>query len=130
MDEDKYKQIRDEMLDEPIEEKLIDNLHGSMLYFVFDHLCSLISEEENTPRLETHKQFFKEWKQFANSEIIKNDLQIINNELNSDSNIFTNILIGDATMSESTEIYQQKYYEILNKVEKNFFENFKERNHE
>jgi hypothetical protein len=123
---DNNKKARDLSLNSVVEEKLLNSLHASMLFFVFDHVCSLLSEEsDSVDDLEVHREFFKEWKNFANAEIIQEDIKIVNKELNTDFNIFSNILKGDNYMSESTELYQEKYYSILSKIEKNFFRNFK-----
>ena len=58
------------------------------------------------------------------SELIKNitnsDLKIINDILNSPKNIFYSALQNKNEVTESTEVYQEKYNKILNKIE-NFF---------
>jgi mannitol-1-phosphate/altronate dehydrogenase len=114
-----------EQVGQIIEEKLLNSLHSSMLYFVFDEICSFISEEdESGDHLDTHKHFFKTWKQFANKEIIKEDLLQVNEELNSDQNLFGNLLRNKGEKLQSTEAYQEKYNKILKAIEVKFFENF------
>lgn len=123
---DSSKKIRDQSIDPTVESKLINSLHASMLFFVFDQVCSFLAEnDEAEDELIAHKQFFKEWKNYANSEIIQEDMKIVNKELNSDANLFSNVLRGDGHVSESTELYQEKYYSILSQIEKSFFNNFK-----
>jgi hypothetical protein len=122
---DKNKDVRDSSLDLVIEEKLLENLKWCMLFFVFNHLCSLLSQDEEGDIVESpgaiQKEFFKSWKGFANKHLIAEDIEFINQKLNSDTNLFSSVLKSDNEISESTEIYQEKYYELLQKVENFFF---------
>jgi len=117
---DKYKEIRDGSLDPILEEKLLDNLRWAMLFFVFNNLCSFLQENEDSDTQIIQKEFFKNWKKFVNEQMIKQDIQAINEKLNSDINLFSSVLRGESEISESTEIYQKKYYEVLQKIE-NFY---------
>lgn len=118
---DKNKKIRDDSIDATLEDKLLKNLQWSILMFTFNQICNFFNEEEEaTDPLFTQKEFFKHWKTFINNNLIKEDIAMINNELNSDINLFSAALSNDNEMIETTEIYQQKYYSILSNIEKIF----------
>jgi len=119
---DKNKALRDNALDATLEEKLMKNLQWSMTVFCFNQICDLLNEDEDIvePGF-TQKEYFKQWKKFINDSLIKEDIKNINIQLNSDINLFTAALTNQHEMIESTEIYQQKYYSILNKIENFFF---------
>jgi hypothetical protein len=115
---DRYKETRDNALDGPIEEKLLENLRWSMLFFCFNHLCTFISDDlEIDDPTYIQKVFFKNWKKFINEALIRQDIEVINNKLNSDINLFASALKGEEEVTESTEIYQEKYYAILQKID-------------
>ena len=73
------EEIRQSLYDQ-IEEKLNRSLTSSMLFFSFDTACRIISEEEGVNYKNIRKQFFENWRKFANEFIIKEDLKIINDE--------------------------------------------------
>jgi|688.fasta_scaffold00095_89 hypothetical protein len=124
---DKNKKIRDASIDATLEDKLIKNLQWSILMFVFNQICHSFNEEEDTiDPFYTQKEFFRHWKKFINDNIIKEDIEMINNELNSDINLFSAALSNENEMIETTEIYQQKYYSILNKIETFFLNSIAE----
>jgi hypothetical protein len=124
---DKNKKIRDASIDATLEDKLIKNLQWSILMFVFNQICHSFNEEEDTiDPFYTQKDFFRHWKKFVNDNIIKEDIEMINNELNSDINLFSAALSNENEMIETTEIYQQKYYSILNKIETFFLNSIAE----
>ena len=57
---DNNKKARDLSLDSTIEEKLLNSLHASMLFFVFDNICLFLAEEAGaSDELAVHKDFFK-----------------------------------------------------------------------
>jgi hypothetical protein len=118
-DKDIHKDLRDSM-DQTLEQKFMLNLQWSMLFFCFNHVANAINEENNFKEKYVHKEFVKSWKKFAHNNIAKSDLEIINNILNSPKNIFYSALQNNNEITESTEIYQEKYNNILNKIE-NFF---------
>lgn len=119
---DKNKKIRDASIDATLEDKLLKNLQWSILMFTFNQICNFLNDEEDCPDpLFTQKEFFKHWKTFINNSLIKEDIEMINNHLNSDVNLFSAALSNDNEMIETTEIYQQKYYSILSKIEAIFF---------
>lgn len=125
--DDPLKEARDKAIEPTIEAKLSQSLKDSMLFFVFDQICASIAEEEGSnDELTFHKQFFNQWKSFVNSSMIKEDLEMVQEQLSTDQNIFMNLLSDNDKIIESTEIYQEKYYEILSKIELLFFENFKD----
>jgi len=113
-----------EGIHELIEKKLLDNLHWSMLLFVFKHICEQInSENQYEDKIGVQNIFFKEWKKFAIANIIKQDLNVINNVLNSPVNIFYSVLQNKGEESSTTEDYQEIYNNIIKKIEKHFKEN-------
>ena len=117
---DYNKEIRDE-LDSNLELKFLQNLQWSMIFFIFNKISNDINKknqfnEENS----VQKQFIKSWKKFAHINIVKSDLKIINDILNSPKNIFYAALQNDNEITESTEIYQEKYNNIINKIEEFF----------
>jgi hypothetical protein len=116
--EDFNKQSRDQ-LDDTIEEKFMNNLQWSMLFFMFNKMC-LDYNRNSEKEYDLSKEFFKGWKKFAAQSIIKKDLETINNVLNSPRNIFNSLLLNKNDTIESTEIYQEKYNKILKNVE-NFY---------
>jgi aryl-phospho-beta-D-glucosidase BglC (GH1 family) len=96
-----------------------------MLFFCFDNMANLINEENELKEKHVQKEFIKNWKHFAHNSITKSDLKIINDILNSPKNIFYSALQNKNEVTESTEIYQEKYNNILNKIEKFFLEALK-----
>jgi hypothetical protein len=118
---DIHKGLRDSM-DETLENKFMTNLQWSMLFFCFNQLAESINEENEFKEKHVHKEFIKNWKKFAHNNITNSDLKIINNILNSPKNIFYSALQNKNEVTESTEIYQEKYNKILNKIEKFFLQ--------
>jgi hypothetical protein len=118
---DIHKQLRDSM-DETLETKFMQNLQWSMLFFCFNYIANRINEENDFKEKHVHKEFIKTWKKFAHQNIASSDLKIINDILNSPKNVFYSALQNNDEITESTEIYQEKYNNILNKIEK-FFTN-------
>lgn len=118
---DIHKDIRDSM-DQTLEQKFMLNLQWSMLFFCFNQVANMINEENEFKEKHVQKQFIKSWKKFAHNNIAMSDLKIINDILNSPKNIFYSALQNDDEITESTEIYQEKYNIILNKIEKFFME--------
>lgn len=116
---DIHKELRDSM-DQTLEQKFMTNLQWSMLFFCFNHVANSINEENDFKKKYVHKEFIKSWKKFAHNNITKSDLKIINDILNSPKNIFYTALQNNDEITESTEIYQEKYNKMLNKIE-NFF---------
>ena len=123
MEQHRNEDISD--IDDLIEKKLFDNLKWSMLVFVFNYICNQINkEEEYTKKTSAQKLFFKEWKKFAIHNIVKNDLFTINNVLNSPYNIFYSVLQNKGEEINTTEDFQEKYNNIIKKIEQEFNENF------
>ena len=123
MEQHRNEDISD--IDDLIEKKLLDNLKWSMLVFVFNYICNKINKEEDfTKKESSQKVFFKEWKKFVVNNIIKNDLQTINDVLNSPYNIFYSVLQNKGEEMNTTEDFQEKYNNIIKKIEKQFNENF------
>lgn len=120
-DKDIHKQLRDSM-DQTLETKFMQNLQWSMLFFCFNYIANLINEENDFKDKYVHKEFIKTWKKFAHNNITKTDLEIINDILNSPKNVFYSALQNSNEITESTEIYQEKYNSILNKIEKFFID--------
>lgn len=120
-DKDIHKQLRDSM-DQTLETKFMQNLQWSMLFFCFNYIANLINEENDFKDKYVHKEFIKTWKKFAHNNITKTDLEIINDILNSPKNVFYSALQNSDEITESTEIYQEKYNSILNKIEKFFID--------
>lgn len=118
-DKDIHKQMRDSM-DQTLEQKFMQNLQWSMLFFCFNYLANYINEEHDFKEKHVHKEFIKTWKKFAHKNIAGADLKIINEILNSPKNVFYSALQNSNEITESTEIYQEKYNLILNKIEKFF----------
>jgi hypothetical protein len=121
---DIHKELRDSM-DLTLENKFMTNLKWSMLFFCFNQLSESINEENEFKKNYVQKEFFKNWKKFAHNNITNSDLKIINNILNSPKNIFYSALQNKDEVTESTEIYQEKYNNILNKIEKFFLDTLK-----
>ena len=121
---DIHKEARDSM-DSTLENKFMTNLQWSMLFFCFDNIAEIINEENEFKKKHVQKEFIKNWKNFAHNSITKLDLKIINDILNSPKNIFYSALQNKDEVTESTEIYQEKYNNILNKIEKFFLEALK-----
>jgi aryl-phospho-beta-D-glucosidase BglC (GH1 family) len=96
-----------------------------MLFFCFDNIAEIINEENEFKKKHVQKEFIKNWKNFAHNSITKSDLKIINDILNSPKNIFYSALQNKNEVTESTEIYQEKYNNMLNKIEKFFLEALK-----
>ena len=120
-DKDVHKQLRDSM-DQTLETKFMQNLQWSMLFFCFNHIANYINEENDFKENHVHKEFIKTWKKFAHQNIASSDLKIINEILNSPKNVFYSALQNSDEITESTEIYQEKYNNILSKIEKFFLE--------
>jgi hypothetical protein len=117
---DIHKDMRGSM-DSSLENKFMNNLQWSMLFFVFNQIANNINREnEFDEENSMQKQFIKSWKKFAHTNIVKSDLKIINDILNSPKNIFYTALQNDNEVTESTEIYQEKYNDIINKIEQFF----------
>ena len=112
---DIHKEARDSM-DSTLENKFMTNLQWSMLFFCFDNIAEIINEENEFKKKHVQKEFIKNWKNFAHNSITKLDLKIINDILNSPKNIFYSALQNKDEVTESTEIYQEKYNNILNKI--------------
>lgn len=121
---DVHKEARDSM-DLTLENKFMTNLQWSMLFFCFDNIAEIMNEENEFKKKHVQKEFIKSWKNFAHNSITKSDLKIINDILNSPKNIFYSALQNKDEVTESTEIYQEKYNNILNKIEKFFLEALK-----
>jgi hypothetical protein len=120
-DKDIHKQVRDSM-DQTLETKFMQNLQWSMLFFCFNYIANFINEENEFKDKHVHKEFIKTWKKFAHSNIANSDLKIINDILNSPKNVFYAALQNSDEVTESTEIYQEKYNNILSKIEKFFLD--------
>ena len=120
-DKDLHKDLRDSM-DQTLETKFMQNLQWSMLFFCFNYIANHINEENDFKEKHVHKEFIKTWKKFANQNIAGYDLKIINDILNSPKNVFYSALQNSNEVTESTEIYQEKYNKILAKIEKFFLE--------
>lgn len=118
-DKDVHKKLRDSM-DQTLETKFMQNLQWSMLFFCFNQVANIINEEHDFKKKHVQKEFIKTWKKFAHNNIANSDLKIINDILNSPKNVFYSALQNSNEITESTEIYQEKYNNILNKIE-NFF---------
>jgi len=118
---DLHKNLRDSM-DQTLETKFMNNLQWSMVFFCFNYIADYINNENDFKDKHVHKEFIKTWKKFAHSNISNFDLKIINDILNSPKNVFYSALQNNDEITESTEIYQEKYNLILNKIE-NFFLN-------
>jgi hypothetical protein len=118
-DKDIHKNLRDSM-DQTLETKFMQNLQWSMLFFCFNYIANSINEENDFKDNHVHKEFIKTWKKFAHKNIASSDLKIINDILNSPKNVFYSALQNSDEITESTEIYQEKYNIILNKIEKFF----------
>ena len=116
---DIHKQLRDSM-DQTLEIKFMQNLQWSMLFFCFNYIANHINEENEFKDKHVHKEFIKTWKKFAHTNIANSDLKIINDILNSPKNVFYSALQNNDEVTESTEIYQEKYNTMLNKIEKFF----------
>jgi len=114
---DYNKEMRDD-LDSNIEFKFMQNLQWAMLFFVFNQIANNINQEnEFDEENSMQKQFIKSWKKFAHINIVKSDLKIINDILNSPKNIFYTALQNDNEITESTELYQEKYNKIIKQIE-------------
>lgn len=121
MKKDIHKGLRDSM-DSTLEDKFMINLKWSMLFFCFNQISESINEESDFKKTHVQKQFIKSWKKHAHNSITNSDLKIINDILNSPKNIFYSALQNKNEITESTEVYQEKYNKILNKIEKFFLD--------
>ena len=112
-------------LDSVIESKLRENLKWSMLFFVFNYIVLELSKKEKDTKStkDISNKFFKNWKKYACDHLIKKDLETINSILNSPKNIFYSILQNSGDAIQSTELYQEKYNNILKKVEQFYTHN-------
>ena len=115
------KGLRDSM-DVNLEDKFMTNLKWSMLFFCFNQLSESINEDNEFKEKHVQKEFIKSWKKHAHNNITNSDLKIINDILNSPKNVFYSALQNKNEVTESTEVYQEKYNKILNKIEKFFLE--------
>jgi hypothetical protein len=121
-DKDIHKDLRDSM-DSTLEQKFLSNLQWGMIFFCFNQVCNILNQENDFEDDQyIHKEFIKSWKKFAHSNITKSDLKIINDILTSPKNIFYAALQNSNEVTESTEIYQEKYNLIINKIEKFFLD--------
>jgi hypothetical protein len=112
--------MRDD-LDSTLESKFMQNLQWSMLFFTFNQIANNINQQNEFEKDNSmQKQFIKSWKKFVHTDIVKSDLKIINDILNSPKNIFYSALQNHKEVTESTEIYQEKYNKIINQIEKFF----------
>jgi len=120
-DKDINKDFRDSM-DQTLETKVMSNVQGSLLFFCFNNIANHINQENDFKKKYVQKEFIKSWKKFAHNNIAKSDLKTINEILNSPKNIFYAALQNNDEITESTEIYQEKYNNMLNKIEKFFLQ--------
>lgn len=118
---DIHKVLRDSM-DVNLEDKFMTNLKWSMLFFCFNQLSESINEDNEFKEKHVQKEFIKSWKKHAHNNITNSDLKIINDILNSPKNIFYSALQNKNEVTESTEVYQEKYNKILNKIEEFFLQ--------
>lgn len=118
---DIHKALRDSM-DLNLEDKFMTNLKWSMLFFCFNQISESINEDSEFKEKHVQKEFIKSWKKHAHNNITNSDLKIINDILNSPKNVFYSALQNKNEVTESTEVYQEKYNKILNKIEKFFLE--------
>ena len=118
-DKDVHKHLRDSM-DQTLEQKFMTNLQWSMLFFCFNCISNNLNEENDFSKMHVQKEFIKTWKKFAHKNIASSDLKIINDILNSPKNVFYSALQNNDEITESTEIYQEKYNNMLNKIEQFF----------
>jgi hypothetical protein len=118
-DKDIHKDLRDSM-DQTLEQKFLLNLQWSMLFFCFNQVANSINIQQEFTDGYIQKEFIKNWKQSAHDNITKFDLKIINDILNSPKNVFYSALQNNNEVTESTEIYQEKYNKMLKKIEKFF----------
>jgi hypothetical protein len=109
-------------MDVNLEDKFMTNLKWSMLFFCFNQLSESINEDNEFKEKHVQKEFIKSWKKHAHNNITNSDLKIINDILNSPKNVFYSALQNKNEVTESTEVYQEKYNKILNKIEKFFLE--------
>lgn len=123
-DKDIHRELRDSM-DQTLEQKFMANLQWSMLFFCFNQIANSVNEENDFNKNYIQKEFIKTWKKFAHYNIAKSDLKIINDILNSPKNVFYSALQNDNEITESTEIYQEKYNNILEKIEQFFLQTIK-----
>jgi hypothetical protein len=118
---DIHKDLRNSM-DDVLEQKFMLNLQWSMIFFCFSQVSDIINNQQEFKSNHVQKEFIKSWKKFAHNNITKSDLKMINDILNSPKNVFYSALQNSDEVTESTEIYQEKYNNILNKIEKFFTE--------
>jgi hypothetical protein len=118
---DIHKGLRDSM-DLNLEEKFMTNLKWSMLFFCFNQISESINEDSEFKKKHVQKEFIKSWKKHAHNNITNSDLKVINDILNSPKNIFYSALQNKNEITESTEVYQEKYNKILNKIEEFFLQ--------
>jgi hypothetical protein len=109
-------------MDNVLEQKFMLNLQWSMIFFCFSQISNIINNQQEFKDNHIQKEFIKSWKKFAHNNITKSDLKMINDILNSPKNVFYSALQNNDEITESTEIYQEKYNNILNKIEKFFIE--------
>jgi hypothetical protein len=112
-------------LDSVMESKLRENLKWSMLFFVFNYITSELEkkEKDTDSNINISNKFFKNWRKHTCENLVKKDLETINSILNSPKNIFYSILQNSGDTIESTELYQEKYNNILKKVEEFYTHN-------
>jgi hypothetical protein len=107
--------ITESDLDVVIENKLRENLKWSMLFFVFNIVCKMSSGKQSNNNV--HKDFFKQWKRFIVKNLVKQDLEAINTILNSPENTLYAEFFPNHKAIESTELYQEKYNNIIKNIE-------------
>jgi hypothetical protein len=115
----------EENLEILMETKLRDSLKWSMLFFIFNYINHQLNTENKhkDPSENISNKFFKNWKKHTCENLINKDLATINSILNSPKNIFYSILKNSGDTIESTELYQEKYNQILKKVEDFYLHN-------
>lgn len=110
-------------IDPALENKLMNNLQLCMLFFCFNQISDYIKEQnEFEDELAVPKHFIRHWKKFVKKNIISEDLKMINEILNTPKNVFYAALQNPNAVTDSTETYQEKYDQTLNKIEKFFMD--------
>lgn len=115
-------------INDTIEQKFIINLQWSMLFFCFNYIATQINQENDTKKLDFQNRFIKTWKKFVYKNIVGSDLKKINEILTTPKNIFNSALQNEDEITESTEMYQEKFNYLLNKIENFFIETIKSSN--
>ena len=107
----------DSSLEEAMEKKLIDNLRWSMIFYCFTKICQYETDNEEQAKA-SMLDFIKGWKKFTADTLVQDDLNTINKILNSPKNIFHSALLNKNESIHTTELYQEKYNNLLKKIEK------------